>query len=93
MRELMFEHCVPVSSQLAVPRSRLKSFGDHAFSIAAPRLWNALSGSIAECKSIGAFKKCLKTHLLNLPLTSQNLCSCTFLSCKMSENDSGSGVI
>ena len=52
-----------VSSQLAVPRSRLKGFGDRAFSIAAPRLWNALPGFITDCKSVGAFKKGLKTHL------------------------------
>ena len=63
MRELMFEHCAPVSSKLAVPRSRLKTFGDHAFSIAVMRLWNALPGSITDSKSIGALKKCLKTHL------------------------------
>ena len=51
------------SSQLVVPRSRLKGFGDRAFSIAAPRLWNALPGSLTSCKSVGAFKKGLKTHL------------------------------
>ena len=43
----MFEHCAPVSSQLAVPRSRLKDFGDCAFIIAAPRLWIAQQGSIS----------------------------------------------
>ena len=52
-----------VSSQLTGPRRRLKVFGDRAFSNAAPRLWNALPGSITECKSIGAFNKCLKTNL------------------------------
>ena len=35
-----------VSSQLAVPQSRLKGFGDRAFRITAQRLWNALPGSI-----------------------------------------------
>ena len=52
-----------VSSQLAVPQSRLKGFGDPAFSIAAPSLWNALPGSITDCKSIGALKKSLIRHL------------------------------
>ena len=42
-----------VFSQLAVSRNRLKGFGNRAFSIAAPRLWNALPGSISHCKSIG----------------------------------------
>ena len=37
------------SLQLVVPRSRLKGFGDHAFSIAAPRLRNALPGSLTYC--------------------------------------------
>ena len=46
-----------VSNQLAVARSRLKGCGDHAFSIAAPRLWNALPESITDCKSICDFKK------------------------------------
>ena len=31
-----------VSSRLAVPRSRLKGFGNCTFSIAAPRMWKAL---------------------------------------------------
>ena len=38
--------------------------GDCAFSIAAPRLWNALPGSMTDCKSIEAFKNSLKRHLL-----------------------------
>ena len=51
------------SSQLAVPWRRLQGFADRAFSIAAPRLWSALPGSITECESTGAFKKGLNTHL------------------------------
>ena len=51
------EHCTPVSSQLADPRSRLKGFGDHAFSIATLSLRNALPGSITDCKCIDAFKR------------------------------------
>ena len=57
-----------VSSQLSVPRSRLKGFGDGAFSIATPGRWNALSGSITECKCIGAFKNGLRHICLYLPL-------------------------
>ena len=58
-----------VSSQLAVPRSGLKGFGDRAVSVAAPRPWYALSGSITECKSSGAFKNVLRHICSNLPLT------------------------
>ena len=43
-----------VASQLAVLQSRLKGFGDHAFSIAAPRLWNALL-LVLRKKSCGTF--------------------------------------
>ena len=44
------------------PRTRLK-FGDRAFSISAPILWNALPQHLKESTSCQAFKKCLKTHL------------------------------
>ena len=47
------------------PRTRLK-FGDRAFSISAPRLWNALPQHLKESTSCQAFKKCLKTHLFRL---------------------------
>ena len=47
------------------PRTRLK-FGDRAFSISAPRLWNALPQHLKGSTSCQAFKKCLKTHLFRL---------------------------
>ena len=47
------------------PRTRLK-FGDRAFSISAPRLWNALPQHLKDSTSCQAFKKCLKTHLIRL---------------------------
>ena len=37
-----------------------------AFSIAVPRLWNALPGSITDCKSDGPFKTSFKAHLFNI---------------------------
>ena len=46
-------------------RTRLK-FGDRAFSISAPRLWNALPQHLKDSTSCQAFKKCLKTHLFRL---------------------------
>jgi hypothetical protein len=51
------------SHQLAVPRSRLKGYGDRAFSVAAPRLWNALPDSVTGANTGTVFKKHLKTHL------------------------------
>ena len=47
------------------PWTRLK-FGDCAFSISAPRLWNALPQHLKDSTSCQAFKKCLKTHLFRL---------------------------
>ena len=49
------------------PRTRLK-FGDRAFSISAPRLWNALPQQLKDSTSCQAFKKCLKTHLSGSPI-------------------------
>ena len=49
------------------------------------RLWNALPGSITECKSVGAFKNASRHICLNLHLIRWNLCSYIFLSCKAHE--------
>ena len=48
--------------RLVLPRSRLR-YGDRRFSVAAPRLWNALPESVKNAPSIVVFKKLLKTHL------------------------------
>ena len=69
---------VTFSSQLTVPRSRLKGFGNHAFSIDL-RWWNALPGSFIDCKSIGALKKGLRHICLNLLLIMCNVFSCIFI--------------
>ena len=51
---------------LAVPRPKLKSRGDRAFAVAAPRLWNSLPLSVRSAPSIDSFKSRLKTHLYSL---------------------------
>jgi len=48
---------------LVEKRSRLKSYGDRAFSVAAPRLWNALPLDLRRCESLDTFKSHLKTLL------------------------------
>ena len=48
---------------LVVPKSNCKSFGDRAFSVAAPRLWYNLPVELRSCNSLNMFKKLLKTHL------------------------------
>ena len=48
---------------LSVPRSHTKTFGDRAFSIAAPTLWNALPRPIRTASTLASFKSQLKTKL------------------------------
>ena len=49
---------------LDVPKSTLplKYYGDRAFSVAGPTLWNALLKEFRMCKSVDSFKSNLKTH-------------------------------
>ena len=42
---------------------RLKTYGDRAFSAAAPRLWNTLPITLRKCDDENSFKKALKTFL------------------------------
>ena len=48
---------------LNIPKSRTKTYGDRAFSIAGPRLWNELPLSFRSVSDINVFKRSLKTHL------------------------------
>ena len=48
---------------LREPKTRLKRFGDRAFSRAAPTLWNQLPDSLRSSTSLDSFKSQLKTHL------------------------------
>ena len=47
---------------LVIPKSSSR-FGDRAFSVAAPRLWNNLPLELRSCSEFNLFKKQLKTHL------------------------------
>ena len=51
---------------LAVPRTRLKTYGDRAFSAAAPRLWNQLPPELRSVTSVDRFRTQLKTYLFKL---------------------------
>ncbi len=50
---------------LTVPLSRLKSKGDRAFSVLAPKLWNSLPQSVRLSSSLSGFKSSLKTYLFS----------------------------
>lgn len=47
---------------LTVPRTS-SSYGDRAFSVISPKLWNNLPFNIRCCDSLYSFKNTLKTHL------------------------------
>ena len=48
---------------LIVPRSNLITYGDRCFSVAGPKLWNALPKDLRTCTSLYTFKSRLKTLL------------------------------
>ena len=48
--------------RLREPRFK-KKYGERAFSVAGPRLWNALPPCVKDSPSVNAFKTSLKTHL------------------------------
>ena len=59
------------SSQIVLqaPVPRFKSYGDCAFSVAAPTLWNRLLADIRNALSLENFKSLLKIHLFNVAFT------------------------
>ena len=48
---------------LTVPKSRLSTYGDRAFSVIAPALWNPLPSNIKSSETVFRFKSSLKTYL------------------------------
>ena len=51
------------SRTLRIPHVRMKIFGNHSFSYAAPSAWNSLPREIRYIQSTTAFKTALKTNL------------------------------
>lgn len=47
---------------LVVPTIRTKTYGQRAFSYAAPYLWNLLPEHLKDATSVDSFKRMLKTH-------------------------------
>ena len=47
---------------LVIPRSKLKSYGDRAFSVSAPKLWNDIPEIIKCSGDLNTFKRNLKTY-------------------------------
>ena len=57
------ERFLRAEHKLVVPPTRTKTFGDRAFSVAAPMLWNSLPGCIRLLDKLPQFKKAIKTWL------------------------------
>ena len=52
-----------IAPTFVVPKTRTKTYGDRAFSVAAPRAWNSLPASIRQLPQEKLFRKALKTHI------------------------------
>ena len=53
-----------VSNELLLqPRSNTKTYGDRAFAVCAPRIWNLLPYAIRKSDTVLSFKKSIKTYL------------------------------
>ena len=53
------------SKLLILPKSNLKTFGNRAFVVSGPLIWNSLPLSLKTAGSIAIFKRHLKTYLFN----------------------------
>ena len=54
------------SNNLVEPRTHMKSYGDRAFCVMGPRLWNSLPSDVKDSVSVESFKRALKTHFFRL---------------------------
>ena len=51
------------SGPLSIPRTCRRTFGDRAFSVAAPTIWNSLPSKIYNAPTLDSFKSALKTYV------------------------------
>ena len=71
LRNLLVFRATPYSlrneakKDLDTPKTRMKTYGDRAFSAAAPILWNGLPDEIRSETELPGFKSKLKTHLFS----------------------------
>ena len=60
-------------------RSKLKYYGDRAFSVCAPRLWNMLPNNVKTSPNLDIFKKNLKTNFFKIAFSKTNLLETHFV--------------
>jgi hypothetical protein len=67
LQDYITERTLRSSSQhlLFVPKSRTVRYGDRAFSVVAPNIWNNLPEHIRGATTVNTFKSHLKTYLFN----------------------------
>ena len=66
MGDVSLQNCQSTrNSTLQIPKAKLVNYGDRAFEVAAPSLWNKLPMSLRNTDNYNSFKKNLKTHLFN----------------------------
>jgi len=53
------------TNRLVLPSARLSTVGSRAFSVAAPRIWNALPAETTSAQSLTSFRQHLKTWLFS----------------------------
>ena len=54
-----------VANLLILPKCRTKTYGERAFAVAGPTLWNSLPQPMRELTSVNQFKAHLKTYLFD----------------------------
>ena len=59
---------------LSVPKSRTVTYGDRAFSVCAPKLWNELPFQLRMSSNIQAFKSGLKAMLFKMAFLEMGIC-------------------
>ena len=64
-----------IELRLFEPRYKQEFYGRRAFSVAAPRLWNALPSSVRDAPTLTCFKSRLKTHLFRKFMHEHSACS------------------
>ena len=58
---------------LIISRTRCKTFGDRAFAVAGPKIWNSLPLHMRETDNVPNFKNKLKTPLTKLFIKNSNI--------------------
>ena len=68
LAESEFRRCLRFisSHKLSVPRTRLSTYGNRAFPVAAVRIWNSLLHHITSAPSLPVFCSRLKTYFFKL---------------------------